>query len=145
MIFNQIRGLLYPRLRPIARERSTSNCPSAPRDINTRKGTSLSASTPIKLIPQVSLVICQSGGTSNPVTTGDRNLKIQPLGEIRKRNPIANAAWGTASSGARVRFNSFQNRFLKLREKSRKVIAKDKNVAPKPEIRVAFRELIKPG
>jgi hypothetical protein len=61
----------------------------AAMEANKKNGVSLSINPNIKDNPYSSGIIKKSGGRLKPVSHGDNNLKISPLGDNKKIKPTA--------------------------------------------------------
>ena len=76
------------------------------------------------------MAIC--GGCSKPVNQGEKARKIQPLGAIKKINPTANAACGTASNHPSLRTRAAHQGLPKACEMSQAVRPHASSVEAKP-------------
>ena len=85
---------------PILRTCLVGNCSKADIEISKKKGVSFKMRPKIKNIPYSSGIINKLGGLSKPVSHGEINLNIKPLGENKKINPTAIVICGKAKRGA---------------------------------------------
>mgnify|MGYP004074539965 CR=1 FL=1 len=79
---------------------SALNCVNADKEINNKKGTSLT----IKVIIMINVSfpsVISFWGNCHPDISGDINLIIKPLGWNKNKRPIAIEAWGMVRTGSK--------------------------------------------